>query len=374
MQRRTIVGSRVAPALFLFPLILAALLLAAITRASEELPGRHALRGEKVQVTNVIGSVTILPADGPDVIVDVVPAGADASKLRVEVTDCHGTKFLRVVYPSDRVVDPELGRFSSSEVWLDDCGHGRRIKFTRPGDGLDARADVTIRVPRDQKLSVDLGKGSMKAAKTHADLSLETGSGTISARDIVGNASFETGSGSIDVDGATGAVTIESGSGELNVRNVDGSLSLETGSGEITLEKIRADRVSIDTGSGGISGEGIVAGSFSAESGSGGIRVSRLNSPRASLETGSGRITVDLDRSPESLRIGTGSGGVTLTTPKDLNATLDIECSRRMLEIDFPLQLHSQDSNRLRGSVGNGRGANDIETGSGRVAARPRTS
>ncbi len=374
MQTRTVARSQTAPFLFAIPLILAALLLAAVARASEEKPGHHVLRGEKVHVTNVIGTVTLLPAEGRDVTVDVAPSGRDADQLRVEVLDCRGAKMLRVVYPSDLVVDPDMGRHSSSEVWLDDCGHGRRIKFTRSGKGLDARADVTIHVPRDQTLSVDLGKGRLKVSKTNADLHLETGAGMISAADVVGSVSLETGSGSVDVDGATGAMSIESGSGEVEVRNLDGSLSLETGSGAITLDRIRADQVSIETGSGGISAEGIIAAEFTAETGSGGIRIDRLNAPRAVLETGSGGVALDLERSPESLHIETGSGGVTLTTPRDLNARLEIECSRRLLDIDFPLDVESQNSRRFRGRVGNGKGSIEIGTGSGRVAVRPRAS
>ena len=62
-----------------------------------------------MKVTNVIGDVTIRPGEGRDVVVDVTTAGSDAGRLRVEISDCRGTKLVRVVYPSDRVVDPTMG-------------------------------------------------------------------------------------------------------------------------------------------------------------------------------------------------------------------------------------------------------------------------
>jgi len=89
---------------------------------------------------------------------------------------------------------------------------------------------------------------------------------------------------------------------------------------------------------------GIIAAEFVAESGSGGVNVAGLNAPRTTLETGSGRVA------------------------------LDLECSRRLLDIDFPLELDSQSSNHLRVRVGRGRGSIEIGTGSGRVTVRPRTS
>ncbi|HEU4334331.1 MAG TPA: hypothetical protein VFT32_07530, partial [Candidatus Eisenbacteria bacterium] len=101
-------------------------LLAPSSRAATAAPGRHVIAADKVKVSNVIGTVTILPTDGRDVIVEVAAGGPDAAKLQVAVDDCEGGKHLRVVYPSDLVVDPEMRRGSSNRVHFDGCPHAQR--------------------------------------------------------------------------------------------------------------------------------------------------------------------------------------------------------------------------------------------------------
>lgn len=350
-------------------------ILAPSSRAATTTPGRHVITSDKVKVSNVLGTVTILPADGRDVIVEVAAGGPDAARLRVAVDDCEGGKHLRVVYPSELVVDPEMHRGSSRQVHFDGCPHERHVRFVRPGDGgVEAHADVTIRVPKHQKLHVEMAKGDVDVSKTTADLTIETGRGEVTARGIVGSASVETGAGTVRVEGARGTVSLESGSGELEANDVDGSLTMETGSGGISLARVRASKVALASGSGGITASDVVAARFDAECGSGRIEVAALNAPRASMESGSGGVAVDLSRSPESLRIATGSGGVTLTTPRNLDARLDIECDKRHLEIDFPVEIETQSGGRLRGRVGSGAGEIEIGTGSGRVELKARSS
>ena len=69
MPPRPIVSSRflLAPAALLLAGGFA--IVAPSSRAATAPPGRHVIASDKVKVSNVIGTITILPADGRDVIV-----------------------------------------------------------------------------------------------------------------------------------------------------------------------------------------------------------------------------------------------------------------------------------------------------------------
>lgn len=336
-------------------------------RASDLMPGRHVLHADKVQICNAIGNVSFVATTGADVLVEVTPRGADGSKLRVAIDDCDGGKRLRVVYPSDRIDDPEVGRFETHMINFDGCCGREMIHFTRPGEGLDARADLVVRVPKNQTIHLGLGAGSIEAEKVDARLSVETGSATIHAKNVAGAWSIDSGSGGATVERFEGSLSIDSGSGELDIEDLDGALKIDSGSGRITLSRLRAGKATIESGSGRVTGDDLVAGVVSVESGSGGIELSRLSAKEIVFDNGSGAITADLALSPTSLRIDSGSGGVTLTTPRDLDARLQISCAKRRLGLHLPVTASTIDNDYFEGRAGQGRGLIVIEAGSGGV-------
>jgi len=342
-------------------------------RASDLTPGRHVLRGEKVQICNAIGSVSFVATEGSDVIVEVTPRGADASKLRVAIDDCDGARRLRVVYPSNRIDDPKAGRFEFRETTLDGCCGKDRISFTRPGEGLDAKADLVIHVPKNQKVSLGLATGSIEAEKLDARISIDTGGATIHVKEMTGALSIDSGSGGATVEGFKGALAIDSGSGGLEIEDLDGAVAIDSGSGRVTLSHVRSNKVAIDSGSGGVTGDDVVAGVFSVDCGSGGIELSRLSAKEIVFDNGSGGVTADLALSPSSLRIDSGSGGVTLTAPRDLDARLQISCDKRRLDLRLPVVASTISNNYFEGKAGNGRGLIVIETGSGGVSLKARS-
>jgi DUF4097 and DUF4098 domain-containing protein YvlB len=303
------------------------------------------------------------------VIVTVKTSGRDASRIRVRIAECDGARELLVVYPSTEILDRTYEKGSRSSTTLQECGRSRRYEFSS-WRGLDARAEITVEVPRDQRLHAQIGSGTIEASKVHADLTLDNGTGRITVRDAVGSLHLESGSGEVVVEGAKGEVYANCGSGGITVRDVDGSLSVDAGSGGVSVERLRASEVSLECGSGGIEGGDIVAGKLHVECGSGSIDITGLNAPRATIESGSGGVSVALARSPESLRIESGSGGVTFLAPKNLDATFDIECAKQLLDVDVPMRIESQDRSTTRGRVGKGTGTIEIGTGSGRVAIR----
>jgi lia operon protein LiaG len=356
-----------------FALALVLAMFGAPAHASDLMPGRHVLRGEKVQICNAIGSVSFVPSTGSDVVVEITTHGEDASKLRVAIDDCDGARRLRVVYPSNRVEDPKAGRFEHRETTLDGCCGKERIIFTRPGDGLDARADLVVHVPKGQKVLLGLGTGSIDAEKLDARLSIDTGAATIHVKDGLGALSIDSGSGGAAVEGFKGALAIDSGSGGLDIEDLDGTVAIDSGSGRITLSHVRVDKAAIDSGSGAVTGDDIIAGTVSVDCGSGGIELTRLSAKVIVFDNGSGGVTADLANSPSSLKIESGSGGVTLTAPHDLDARLQISCSKRNLSLHLPVVASTISNSYFEGKAGSGRGLIVIETGSGGVSLSPRS-
>jgi DUF4097 and DUF4098 domain-containing protein YvlB len=353
-------------------LVLTPLALPAPVSAADVAPGRHVVRGERVQICNAIGTATLLPADGADVIVEVTPRGADGGKLRVAIDDCDGGKRLRVVYPSNRIVDPEAGRDERRQTTLDGCCGPERIHFTRPGEGLDARADLVIRVPKGQELTLGLGAGSVSAANLDAKLGIDTGSASIVVTDMSGALAIDSGSGGVKVEHLTGKLAIDAGSGGIILERFDGTLAVDAGSGGVTLNRVRGDKLSIDSGSGGVTGDDIVARVVSVDAGSGGIDLARLIAKEVVVDNGSGGVRADLAESPGTLRIESGSGDVVLVAARDLDAKLQIHCNKRRLHLDLPVQASEISDDYFEGRTGNGSGLIVIETGSGGVSLKAR--
>lgn len=366
-------GSLRAPAVTLATLVaLVALLSPPTTSLATELrPGKHTLSGKSVQICNVIGDAKIVAGTGSDVVVEVVTKGADGAKLRVVIDECRGAKRLRVIYPSNHVVEPTMGRNETRISTLDGCCGSERIHFTRPGgDGIEARADLTIHMPRDQKLSLTQATGPIDVADVQGTLALDTGGGEISVRSLVGALSIDSGSGGVSVEKSKGVLAIDSGSGGVTIDGFDGTLAVDSGSGGVVLSHLRTDKIAVDSGSGVVSGENVIAGALSVDSGSGGIEFIGLDAPKISFDTGSGGVTAALARSPESLHIDSGSGGVTLKTPRDLDAMFEITCDKRRLDISVPVVASRVSDEYFEGRAGSGRGLIVIESGSGRVTVR----
>jgi hypothetical protein len=85
-----------------------------------------------VAVYNLAGRVEVVRGSGSDVVVRIARGGADASELRLATGDVGGRSTLRVIYPSDEIVYPAMGRGSnnSQSVRADgtfgDGGNSRR--------------------------------------------------------------------------------------------------------------------------------------------------------------------------------------------------------------------------------------------------------
>lgn len=304
-------------------------------------------------IYNLAGRATLVAGTGSEVVVRVTMRGDDAERLRVEVDEIGGRQTLRVLYPSDEVVYPELGRRSSTQVRVRADGtfgdRGERVRIRGSGGGLEAWADLVVEVPRGSDLAFYVGAGEVDASGIDGRLRIDTGTGGVEAEDLAGALIVDTGSGSVTVSRMRGDVNVDTGSGSVRFEDVDGSTVLaDTGSGEVTGRGIRAGSVEVDTGSGDIELWGVAA-------------------PDLVLDTGSGSVEVELLQDIERLEVDTGSGSVTVRAPADLGARLEIDSGSGGIDVDFAVEVRSVRRDHMVGTVGDGRGTIQIDTGSGSI-------
>jgi len=339
----------------------AAVLLAGLGPAAGVAQETHVVGGSgggPVAVYNLAGRVTIERGSGSEVVVEVVRGGPDAGQLRVETGRIRRAETLRVVYPARRVVASFLESPGRTRVRVRDDGtfsddnHGDRgteVTVSGEGSGLEAWADLTIKLPPGNTLDVYLAVGRVTAANIAGDIRIDTHSAPVTAADIAGE---------LDVDVGSGAVAI---------RRLDGNLRVDTGSGAVVVKGVEGELIDIDTGSGGVSGGGLAAHTIRIDTGSGGIDLSDVAVDRLALDTGSGAVKLTLANAPRDVDVDTGSGGVTLRSPAGLNATVELETGSGTIHTDFPLTVTRFDRDHVVGRVGDGSGRIRIETGSGSI-------
>lgn len=324
---------------------------------------RRSLDGNHVAVYNVAGTVRVERGRGRDVEVEVIRQGRDGNRLRIETGTVRGLPTLRIVYPDDDIVYRggrdrsyrtetrvrDDGTWGGERAW----GTGRRIQVRSTGSGLEAWADVVVRVPDGREVDAYLLVGELTARDVDANLRLDVASARITAT------------------GTRGALTVDGGSGGVELRDVNATrLSVDLGSGGVQMTDVRSESCAFDTGSGGVTGMNVSCERFDVDVGSGGVRVTDGSFRDVTIDAGSGGVSLDLRRTPANTLIDTGSGGVTLTLPSSFDATLDIETGSGRISTDFPVRTSRVERDRLQGTVGNGSARLRVDTGSGSVALR----
>ena len=336
--------------------IVITILLAAITPAPGTAQERHAVGGSHVAIFNLAGTVQVRSTSGGQVTVDVTRGGRDGGQLRVETGSIEGRQTLRVVYPGTRVVYG-AGRGNTQVsvrpdgTWGRGRG-GRNVRVASSGSGTEAHADLVIGVPRGQRADIYLAVGRITAENVDGTIRLDTHAGGVTARGMSGSLVVDTGSGSVEVSGMQGSLNVDTGSGSVRVSDVNGDeMIVDTGSGRVVAENVTAQRVVIDTGSGSID-------------------LRRGSARDVRLDTGSGSVNAELGGAIDRLIVDTGSGGVTLALPRDLDASLHIDTGSGGISVEHAVRVTRQSRRELQGVVGNGRGTVRIDTGSGSVRIR----
>jgi lia operon protein LiaG len=340
------------------------MLASSATSSSAQTPERRTLTGNDVAVYNIAGVMRVEGGTGGDVTVEVTRGGRDASRLELASGNVRGREALRVVYPNERRIVYRQGDWgrgrSRTSIYIDDDGtfgddrsdNGRRVDIVGDGDGLDAYADVRVVVPKGKRVSVYLGVGEAKIDNVDGELYVDVSAASVTATRTRGRLSLDTGSGEVRVTDAQGDVTLDTGSGSVEVMNIRGS------------------RLSMDTGSGRVRGTDLVVDEIELDTGSGSVRLAQVQSNRITLDSGSGSVELDLRADVESLRIDSGSGGITLGIPESLGAAIRIDTGSGGIDTDIPVQVRKTERNFLSGTIGDGKGEIVIETGSGGVRLR----
>jgi ferric-dicitrate binding protein FerR (iron transport regulator) len=263
----------------------------------------YELSGDHGAVWNLAGTVNVT-GGGSALTVEVRRGGADRGQLEVATgaiaLDSDGVgrvEALRILYPGDEIVHPggnaELHVRDDGTFYLGGGDHGRKVKIREDGSGLDAHADLDIRIPNGKTVLVYLAAGEVVVSRVDGDLTVSAGSADIRSTGTSGRLVLDTGSGDVSVDGARGDVTLDTGSGDVSASNVSGDeLTADTGSGDVTLALPASweSRVELDTASGDIHSDfrmtveemdddyarrrvGTGGGSLEVDAGSGDIRL-----------------------------------------------------------------------------------------------------
>jgi hypothetical protein len=322
---------------------------------------RRTISGERVAIYNLAGKVRVEAGSGSAVVVEITRGGRDADQLRIEEGSIRDRETLRVLYPSDHVVYPSMGRSSRTTIsvrddgtWGDNGSRGsdrgrNRVEIDGSGRGMEAYADLRILVPRGQHIEIHQGVGDARVTSVDADLAVDVAAADVTTQRTRGTLSLDTGSGSVSVSDAQGDV------------------KLDTGSGSVTISNVHGETLRMDTGSGSIEGGDIEVTELKADVGSGGVKLERVRAPRVDVDAGSGGTELELLSNIEQLKIDAGSGGVTVHLPASLNADVDIETGSGGIDTDFAVQVTRMEQRHMVGRIGNGRGRIRIESGSGRV-------
>ncbi|HEU4557967.1 MAG TPA: DUF4097 family beta strand repeat-containing protein [Longimicrobium sp.] len=343
--------------------IVAVAAVAALAPRTATAQERHTLEGDRVAVYNLAGEMNVEPGTGRDVTVLVTRGGADAGSLAIRRGESEGGRTLAVVYPGDRVVYPELGRGTTTdlEVRPDGTfggggvgrllggGRSRRVRVGGSGSGTRAWADVRVQVPAGRTVTVHLAAGRVDVANVNGDLRVRSHAAPIRASGTRGSLDLDTGSGGVEVRDAQGELRVDTGSGGVRVANVSGGL------------------LHVDTGSGGVAGEGVRVQRLHVDVGSGGVRLSGVDARDVNIDSGSGAVNLRLAGDAESVRVDTGSGGVVLAVPSQFGAQAEIDTGSGGVHVDVPAEVTRRNRTHFSGRIGDGRGRLMIDTGSGGV-------
>jgi lia operon protein LiaG len=327
----------------------------ALVRAQVE---HRSLSGERVAVYDLAGRVRVQPSAGAQVTVDITRGGRDAGKLRIESGEVRGWTALRVIYPSDRIVYPDLQSRGRTQIHVnadgtfdDDRGSydEDRVEIRGSGDGLEAHADLTVGVPKGQRVAVHLGVGDATVANVDGDLRVTVAAATLTS------------------EHTKGRLTLDAGSGSVSVTDAQGEVRLDTGSGGVTIDGVHGETLDVDTGSGSVHGRDVDTKMLKIDVGSGGLSLDRINSPRVNVDAGSGHTELTFLQPVEDLAVDAGSGGVTVRLPAAQGADVDIATGSGGIDTEFAVQTTRISRNHVHGQIGDGKARIKIESGSGTV-------
>lgn len=357
---------------------------------------RHTVTADEVSIYNLAGSVTVTGTASGDLEVEITPRGRDADQLQVHSERAGARHTLRIRPPGDRVLFPGMGwgsrstlRVTDDGVFLDDDmpSRGRTVQITRRGRGVEAYADVTVRVPPGRAVNVHVGVGRVDVREVEADVRVRTASAPSEIAGVRGSLAVRTSSGGASVASVDGDVTIHSSSGRVRADGLrGGSHSIRTSSGSIEARDVSGGSVDLTASSGRVTVSGLDAREASARTSSGSIRIEGARVDRLETRASSGRTqgegievgemearsssgSVDLGfvGGLRSLVINAGSGSVRAAIPSRFGGDVEIRTGSGSIRSEMPLEVTRSGRSELVGRIGQGQGTLRVRTGSGSV-------
>lgn len=358
--------------------------------------------GGAVDLTNLVGHISVVPADDGVLAIDskiVAAADSDANaqalagKIKLDISASGNTVTAIAHYPLDEYTDyfyPHGNGFNIgwSNTSTDYEGERVRINDGSFSSGANVHVDFVVHVPKGVKVDVDnkvgridtnkvngdqqlkSGSGDIGGADNSGRLEAHTGSGDITLKNQTGAVDMETGSGDVEVDSVkNGDVTVRSGSGELKLYNLAGIVDAHTGSGDVEIHEFSGSGMEIKTGSGEISIDG-ATGSLKASAGSGDIKAVDYKAGDAvDLRSGSGTIDLDGDLGAVlRLSASSGSGDIVIHTKSVPSVHISAVSDSGDVNVDLPnMQNVSVREHSLRADVNGAKGSAELEAGSGDV-------
>ncbi|MEU8121984.1 DUF4097 family beta strand repeat-containing protein [Spirillospora sp. NPDC049024] len=176
------------------------------------------------------------------------------------------------------------------------------------------RASITVTVPRDCPVSLNLVSADAVVTGTTARTSIKSASGDVT------------------LDGVAGAIDANTVSGAIEAQGLDGTMSFTSVSGDLTLA---------------------------------GASVERL-----AARTVSGRIAADVDLARDgAVEVNTVSGEVALRVPASTGAQVALNSAAGRIETSFALDRQERTVSRaVTGKTGDGSGRISVNTVSGAIA------
>lgn len=168
----------------------------------------------------------------------------DQKEIQVQVE----TVGWRISPDEVRIIDRQIGNRVELEILVPKHVWGFSLKHRQ--------IRMNVKVPRELRLDVRTGDGSIRSTNLRGDLELYTGDGSIRGSELEGNVRINTGDGGIDLDRMDGSLRVNTGDGHVNVSGRFEDLDVRTGDGSIRVVAERgskiSDRWSFNTGDGSV--------------------------------------------------------------------------------------------------------------------------
>lgn len=352
----------------LFPAALALASLLAWPAFAAERVVELELDAAALRVTNLAGSVRIVPGDSGPVLRASIEAGSEAlaGAVRLEQERDGDTVSVSVQLPDDLdEVRYEDDQFRRIDVRLE--YEGERVRVRSDG-GEPLRVDLELELPQGTALALRQGVGDISVAGVDADLELSLNYGPVRARDGQGALVAVTRAGDIAVKSHRGQLDAKTGSGDVRVENMLGTTRVRTGSGDVALRGVDGD-MQAETGSGDLDLDDVI-GSLRARTGSGDVEIRNMGAgAQLDIATGSGDVEAGGDLGAlRDVTIRTGSGDVDLRSSASLSLRLGLATGSGDIKVDVPVMANVESGRRsLKATVGTGEGEARINTGSGDI-------